>query len=563
MELSRSSSDRVLLTTGYESHPYNHFGLGELPYLVLMRYARGSRDRERIVQLLREAPCKNSCTVSHLSGKFDLAIWVWVPAGKLDVVLELIRSPSGSPETDTAVFPIQRLHTPFQRSQDVDGVRATLFERHFGLKGGLWTPDERSNGLRAPELADKLKFYTIIETKPGESKRVFRSLIQDFEKGADKDFEHYTVCTYKTEIGEGCIITAYTTSWQRNEIALMRLLDDLPDGTHSNTYLCFRPQIDNDLPWLESRAKEAAPSLGSLKTRAMMAIAGTFCLRDRDIKSVIPTIEAWFSSDREDISRALLTYDPLYWWEFTADVRALIEDVVTGTGERFVDILLKRYIGLDQSLCASVRRLFALRKAPRDGAPSEREKDALILSGVGNVKFAENVALLEMAMRSLGACTGLDRETRQDLQGWIGKPLAYYKRLGEKAAHLPMGALGEIVSKINKQGLLPPTKYLNFEHNPLMTDWEKNLNAFARDRDLLAHGIARSSEELDENGQPHWEHLLPNYIRAVPQIRMLLRELERAFIERCENKPILLPLKSKKATAKAQRGPAKRQSPPK
>ena len=76
--------------------------------------------------------------------------------------------------------------------------------------------------------------------------------------------------------------------------------------------------------------------------------------------------------------------------------------------------------------------------------------------------------------------------------GWIGRPLAYYKRLGEKTAHLPMGALGEIIPKIRREGHLPRTRYLNFEGNPLMEEWEENLNAVALDRDLLAHGIVRS-----------------------------------------------------------------------
>ena len=274
----------------------------------------------------------------------------------------------------------------------------------------------------------------------------------------------------------------------------------------------------------------------------MRAVTGTYRLRNRDLRHAVPRIEVLFED--EDIKRSLLTYDPEYWWDFTVDVKALIEDIVTGAGEKFAGILLKQYIRLDRALCGAVRDLFSAPRLAR-GERGEKNKDSLILSGLESVKFEENAALLAKVIDWVNDQDGLDVGKRQDLLRWIGKPLNHYKRLSGKDTYLTLGLLGEVISKIQKQARLPKRKYLNFSQNPLMQNWEQNLNAIAKDRDLLAHGEVECAFDVDDEEKAYWERLLPNYIKAIPQIRVLLRELERAYEERCQERPIKLPLRRK------------------
>ena len=542
-------------TTSHESHPYNHLGLGELCYLILARYPRGGKDRTQVVQLLREHSCKNSCTVNHLSGEFDLAIWVWVPAGKLDDILGLIKSALSGAKT--VVYPIQRVTTPLQRYQDIPGVAPKLFDRHFDMKSGVWTPHRSSSGNRSADLAAKLKFYTVIATRPGDSRRLFESLCERFAKRSDSDFEHYVCATYRAETEEGCVISAYTTSWQRNELALLHLLDELPEGAHPTTYLCFNAHLDNDLPWIESRSAANAPSIDTLKTRAMRAITGTNTLRDRDDRNVVPHIEALFTDP--NMARSILTYDPEYWWDYVADVKDLVEDVVIGSGDEFISILLRRYVSLDRKLCDAVRKLFALPKSRKRQDDEDRALDGLILSGLKNVKYEVHAGMLTEALELIRSLRGIEEKDRRLLLPLIGQSQKYLNRLSEKEAHLNMGAVAEIVSKLHREGVVPK-RFLHFSENGLMDGWEDNLNAIARDRDLLAHGQVQSAFDLDDVDKMFWQRLLPNYIRAYPQVRYLLCELRRAYEEKCRQHPIRLPLRQRSPRSRKPRFPSQKRA---
>lgn len=54
MSEERTAIARVGAVDVFESHPFNHLGLGELPYLIIVRAQRLVKDRNRLVDEFRQ-----------------------------------------------------------------------------------------------------------------------------------------------------------------------------------------------------------------------------------------------------------------------------------------------------------------------------------------------------------------------------------------------------------------------------------------------------------------------------------------------------------------------------
>jgi hypothetical protein len=473
----------------------------------------------------------------YLSGSYDLGIFGWFPPDQLGPFLATMRDRLENPKY--VVLPIERISTPFQRSEDVPGVRPTRFERHFKKVGQRWeTPDGSRNDL--PSYGNLMKFYMVIRTRFTESNVVFSKLIERFEADASSNrphFQHHTVCTYRTDSEEGCIVSAYTEPGFRLRNKVFDILK-LDEEVHSRTYFCLDVLSENDHPWLSSIETAKVPNLGPLGSRAVRALTGTDALRSQDTRNVVPEIEQLIIG--EQARKGLLSYDPYYWWDFTSDVRWLITQIVRGHEQPFLNLLMKRYIQVELSLKNSIRRLFQFRGKQRDDDQDEVLEWA-ILNHLKIQKFDECDSNLINAMQRVQTWNGVPQSELQQLLTELGSVQRYLKSIGRVEGRITLGVVPKVINQIINNNIIPKKlAFGRFAEDDFMNNWDKNLTTASRDRNEMVHGeiVQAFKGKTDPQGFGPWRRLLNNYLIVYPQTNLLIRELNRIHEEGSSRLPI-------------------------
>ncbi len=523
---------------GIEYHPYVHLALGELPYFILAKYSRGVVDRNRILADLKTGDCRNSCQVNHLCGDYDLGILAWVPTGELEKLLDHIRR---SAPVNLAVFPLERISTCFQREEDVPETRPlefnSVFVRDKGTHKEKWHFQESLRRERNV-LPLSLKFYMVVKTRANSSYQVFDDLTRKLQENPGGRFFHATVCTFRTELEEGCIVGAYTKDWHVLQESLFELVS-MRGPVQTSTYLCFDEPILEDEPW-EISVEVVAGGLDTLAVRTLRAVTGVHAVRDESLaRTILEALQG------DDVRRSVLTYVPSYWWTYVRDIKTLIRSIEINDGQGVCRLLMLRYIEAERNLCNAVRDLFSLRQPKMNREYYNAELERMILNELGIVRFQASADQLREAKTIIETHEKLAKSEKKKLtNGLIGPVLKDYEELGHAEAHLMLGRIGDVVHKVVDKQLLRPAKrrYLEFRGNQLMKDWRKHLQLISADRNSLVHAEIVDACEVDADERPPWTRLLPNFIRGMPQVYQLLTELRRAHQERFEKHPVKLPL---------------------
>lgn len=520
---------------GHLPHPADHLCLGEVPSLILLTYSRGVEDIKRLEEFLLASEARSSCCLNHLSGDYDAAIWCWTPEEELHSFLKSIGSYN---PTQFKVLPIERMNTPVQREQDTPPSRAIHFEERFFFRDNPTRWELRSPAFDRPILSDLAKFYMIIQTRPGWCDRIYAELVGLMDTlGQDRElYDFWTVATYRTGFVEGCVVIAYTRDWRSMQLPILKSLAHA-DEVQAATYLCLDEPVSGDEPWERSTLGAKSPTIEALMSNAVRAIAG-FPTVESEGNALLRLFESVLS--QEDVRDKLLTYVPLYWWDLLVDVRTMLRCLLANDSDAIWRLLAQRYINIERELCDKVRRLFGLRDPEGTREVQDRQRDRLILNEIGPVTFLRDSQDLQRILEALSATKNSELRSEKAV---LGALLKHIRGMATSDTYMMLGRLVKTISNGIKEGRFQTRKnrYLDFSNSSLMKDWQRNLEALSEDRNRLFHGNVINLLSLDTENRGVWRRFVVNYIKAVPQARLLMYELDRAYEQHYRQSPIMLP----------------------